>query len=330
MVHWVQGVAVVPDVRRFVQFVLSFTGGVPVWKQGQGKTRGRRWDNTCSSTCGTTFLWIEQEGGFSRVWLSLPGSACERMSVRDSVRLITGLFCHYQLGFTRIDAKIRISASLLSTETAYHYGRERGDIKGCRKVWRIQSPDRLDRDSQTVYFGSYQSDSQTRIYDPFEKHDVIGATDIEAELCDEKAQEFAGMLASLPKGFEDNDAAQIIAAAAIGQITFINRDVSNRAGRCPTYSWWQAIIDLVGGSIKIFVGRHIKTFEKTIAWHKKAVFASLAAIGLAFGDNYLLQYIKREIANVKDKLSPEWLALVEEAKTNGVDFASLVASADFQ
>lgn len=326
MLDWIQGVALVTDVKAFVEFVMSSTGGVPIWKAGQGRFKGRQWQNACDSTCKTQFLWNMTEGGFSRVWFSVPGSACRRMGLRDSVRLIMGLFCRWKAGFTRIDAKVRVSAALLTPQMCYDQAIA-GNITGIRgkeSVSETTSYDSKGRASTTVYLGATGSDCRTRIYDPFVKHGVEGFTDIEAVLCDDKAQALARILSDLPNGFDIQLAAQIIAGAAVGQVSFIDRSSGERASRCPKLPFWQKLVDFCGGALKIRVPAEDKTFAKIFKWLDYQVFPTMAGLGQAFGMPVFFKWLRDKVGEAADRISPELMALVEQAKRDALDFETVV------
>jgi hypothetical protein len=168
--------------------------------------------------------------------------------------------------------------------------------------------------SMTVYFGSSDSDSRTRIYDPREKHKVEGCCDIEAQLNDGKAQEFADILAKLPNGVTSEDVAQIVASTAVGQIKFIDRSSGKRASRCPILIQWEKLLELIGGSLKIYAGRPVKTFEKVRNWFCKQVAPSLSAMCLAFGNDTIVSWLRDELLAGKERISDELMALVNEVK----------------
>lgn len=320
MIHWVQGVTITRDLKPFVKFITDFTRGEVVWKWGQGRFKGRYWDNTVMSTCGAMWLYNKLESGFYRIWFSISGSALERMSLDDSRKLITGLSCHYQVGFTRIDAKIRVPSWLISPAFAWEQG-VKGNFSGVKKLPSETTSFASDGyKSQTVYFGSSDSDSRTRIYDPREKHKVEGCTDIEAQLNDGKAIAFAQIIADLPVTCSSEDFAQIVASAAVGQITFIDRSSGQRAARCPVLAQWAKLLDWIGGSLKIYAGRAVKSFDKVKAWFSKQVAPSLSALGNAFGDDAVFAWVWDELVRAKTRVSPELNALVLEVHNQGQVF----------
>ena len=313
MIHWIQGVCVTQDLKGLTRFVAGMTEGEVAWKPGQGRHKGIYWRNTAESTCGTLFLWNELEGGFCRVWFSVPGSALERISLKDSCRLIMGLNCHYQAGFTRIDAKVRVPSSLMTPEFAWQQ-LEIGNFTGVNTFSETTSYSSDGYKSKTTYIGSSGSDSLTRIYDPREKHKVEGCCDIEAQLNDGKAQSFADMVANLPSGVSADQFAQIVAAAAVGQFKLIDRSSGQRASRCPVLIEWQNLLDLIGGSLKIYAGRPVKTFERVRNWFRRQVAPSLAAMGMAYGNATIFSWLRDELLEAQERISPELLALVTEVK----------------
>lgn len=320
MLHWIQGVCVTQDLKGFVDFVSGMTHGEVAWQYGQGRHKGRYWTNTAVSTCGTMFLWNMLEGGFYRVWFSVNGSALERISLIDSCRLIMGLQCHYQVGFTRIDAKVRVPSWLISPEFAWMQG-EKGNFTGVKnKPSETTSYSSDGYKSMTVYFGSSDSDSRTRIYDPREKHKVEGCCDIEAQLNDGKAQAFADIISNLPNDVVAEDLAQIVASTAVGQLKFIDRSSGQRASRCPVLIQWEKLLELIGGSLKIYAGRPVKTFEKVRNWFCKQVAPSLSAMCLAFGNDTIISWLRDELLAGKERISDELMALVNEVKNGKQSF----------
>lgn len=319
--HWIQGVVTIPSARlkEFVDFCLASSQGVPTYTPGQGRFCGVYWDNTIVSSCKALFLYKPDSlfSGYYRLLFSFTGSWCERLCLRDQVRLIMGLYHHWGANFTRIDVKYRIPSDMIDLKGLYELGRS-GQIKGCRptsiKMDVSPYPDGKG-ESYSVYFGASGSDSRTVFYDPYVKHGVKDACDIETRLFDGKALEFAKNLVEyLPLGFEIEDAARFLAAVAVGQISFIDRQSSKNVTRAKFLPFWQKIVDSASGSLKIWSERIPRTFERSRKWIKKQVLPTIAALMVLSGNHDLFfAELKTEVLRSIPRISSEHLALIEES-----------------
>lgn len=320
--HWIQGVAIVPDLENFVKFCTRFgsSGAAVIWRPGQGQYKGRQWYNSAQSTDGTQFLWNNLDGGMFRVWFSIPGGACERISGREQVRLIVGLRRHFKAGFTRIDVKVRVSKDIISAEECLTHARA-GNYGIVQTHSYTVSLKPNGDESITVYFGASGSDSRTRIYDPEVMHGVQGCTDIEVQLQDDKSNKYADYLCDMfdsddGSSSDDDELALFMASTAVGQMKLVDRKVNDRLDRCPPIPAWERLIDYIGGSIRMIASRPVKTFDKFLSFCKRNVWRTMAAYVEAVGFNDVMNMLRDEISEARFNLTSEHLSLIEEYKIN--------------
>lgn len=322
-IHWVQGVAYVSDYQKFFDFICSSTKGVVTVNLGRSTKKGRIWEHTAYSTCNTKFYFDScDDNGFYRVGFSIPGSACERAGTRNCYRLIRGLRSCYKAKLTRLDLKIRVSDELISLDTVLDAGKDMNFTHFNNPPNNVISRKKLSngdiKEYQTIYFGSLESDCFMRFYDPYICHNVSDSVDIETVFKDDKANSIADCFTKLENGVSDLLIGQLIASLVVGQIKFLDRKSPDgkrrRVSQSPVLDWWQRLLDLIGGAIKITSSRPVKTFERFMRFVTHQTFAGFAAMTLAYGRSYVTQFINDGINNARDTLSGEWLSLVKEHK----------------
>ena len=318
--HWIQGVAIVRDIEDFVRFLTRYkksAAGV-VWNWGVPYCKGRTWANHAVAANGVRFAFAELDGGFWDCWFSVPGSACEAMGVREQAEKITGLVDKYKAGFTRVDCKVRLSNEVAPIEK-FVEAHDKKDFKIAQNQGGVNYSFKPSGEkSYTVYFGSRQSEAMTRVYDPEVLHGVKNATDIEVELKDGKAKEYAKLLTDIwnsgdRPGLPDDELAKFIASVAVGHVDFIDQTTATRRTNCKRWDWWQALLDHLNAfPIRLIAERAVKSFERFWGWCRRSVFRTAAAYAVAVNDmDYVIEQIKREMIAASNKLSKEHYALID-------------------
>ncbi|MGV2623308.1 UNVERIFIED_CONTAM: replication initiation factor domain-containing protein, partial [Halobacillus marinus] len=162
---------------------------------------------------------------------------------------------------------------------------------------------------------------------PYHNHGVIGGTDIEAELKDEKAKEFVNVLADLYQTAVDEKdfsvCEQYVAGCAVGQVDFLDRSTGKRASRCERCSWWQLVLDTVGTPCRVVGAKETTSLINTAAWAVSQVVPALAALKRLTGGENLMSWLSVQINKV-DNLSGGMRQKVNQAKIDGFTFNQVV------
>lgn len=303
---------------QFIELIKGFTSGIPSISE-ESIHCGCKWDNYATFTCGTRFYfnYLDKDNGLIDGLLVVTGNALTRLSMRGGWRLLNCLRLGYNARFTRFDAKVRVPQNLFEYSDL-HEVRETGNYSGFRNPpscnisaeWVAK---RLYK-SETHYFGSRQSDSMTRIYDPFIKHLVLDCYDIEVELKDEKANQAVDILCSLPKGCTDQEIHQCLVDIVLGQIDFIDRDKGDRnLSRCPRLPWWQRVLDFCQSSPKkIKVGKYVPSIERSRKWFERQCAGFVAGYKKHLGSERFWAWFHELIAQKTENLPKHWVALSQE------------------
>ena len=337
-IDWFQGTCLCAreNLKIIIPYLVAFTGGQPIYLPNQGKFMGCYWDNSVKSSCGFMALWKsadprDPDCPIIKLWLSFPGSSLARCS-----RLFEflHLFASSMPGLknpndslfwdfipTRIDVKSRSSSDHLKFQDILD-AVAAGNYSGCgtspKSITLSASGLAGGKFYPTLYMGSPQSDSMTRFYDPFIKHGIEGAIDIEIQLKDSKAIAFLQELQPYQPSDDPDSWLQILAAVSLGQISFIDRLSGDRPSRCDLLPFWHKFLEMVCSSpIKIFPVRPIKTFEKSLKWIEKQVIATFAAIQelWPFEFETWINHQKRHLNQ-----SRELSALIAEATEHKIKF----------
>ena len=335
---WLQGTCLClkENLQIVIPYLLAFTGGQPIYLPDQGRFMGVYWDNTVNSSCGFMALWkspnpTDPECPVIKMWISFPGSSLARCSrlfelLHFFASSMPGLLppsdaILWDFIPTRIDVKSRSSSDHLQFQDILD-AVAAGNFTGCgnspKSITLSASGLAEGKFYPTLYMGSPQSDSMTRFYDPFIKHVIEGAIDIEIQLKDSKAIAFLHDFRNWRSSDDPDHWLQILAAVSLGQISFIDRSSADRPCRCKLLSFWHNFLTMVCSSpIKIFPTRPIKTFEKSLRWIEKQVFPTLHSIQLLWPNQFeeWLEYLLDKL-----RLSPELSSLIFEALEHNISF----------
>ena len=325
--HWIQGVAIVEDIEGFVNYLTRYNryaAGV-VWRWGVPYAKGRTWQNHAVATNGVRFAFSQLDGGFWDCWFSVPGEACEQMSVTEQAQKITGLIDKYKAGLTRVDAKVRLPAVIAPIEN-FVQAHDKNDFKIAQKQGGVNYSFKPNGEkSYTVYFGSRQSESMTRVYDPEVLHGIAGATDIEVELKDAKAKEYGQLLNDLwncgdSPGLPESELAKFISSIATSHVDFINQTTATRRTNCKRWGWWQEVLDYLDTiHIRLIPSKDKSTFDKFWAFCDRNVWKKMAAFAMAIQDSdHVLKMVRQKLIEASNQLNPEHYALIDEYKNTEI------------
>lgn len=321
-VHAIRGVidsAIFSEVLRYVSLA---TKEKFIWNVGANTRNGKIWTSFVSGTAGSK-LWFDEEHVDGSVAFYLTGTACERMGLRNAWRMIIGLKHAFNARFTRIDLKCRVPSSLFTPNKLFALG-QRGQLVGCRKKpSRVQSESKIWRDgcevsgyAYTTYLGSRQSQSYTRVYDPYALHGVKDSTDIEVEFKEEKAESIAEQMFRMPIGIKIKVIAQKIVDLVFGQIDFREkRKASYSLERRERLPQWQAILDAVNATpLKVVCPVMRTSLSRFKKFLERQVLNGLTALCSAYGLGSTLGWLREEVITRKNTLPRGWQSLIEEIR----------------
>jgi len=281
----------VEEFEKFNRFLFNAASQELVLNPDKSFHSGITWRSSGSTLQGSKVGYNISEDGKVHAWYSLPGSFFHELD--GYIQWVILSVMKIQDGFkaTRIDCKVRDFTRTVTPQQAMDYAKK-GHITGV-KTCEIASKfgvDNPDKEETTAYFGSRKSEKFLRVYDAMPVHN-INAIDWELQCRDEKAEAVYNEFVNLPvTGPTDADMiANFIGAVVFGAVDFVDepksfRDLHNiRVSRCHRMKWYQALVDMAGGTIKICCGREPTTIPKKIAWLQKQVMPTISALAHGFG-----------------------------------------------
>ena len=176
----------------------------------------------------------------------------------------------------------------------------------------------------TVYFGSGSSRIQIRMYD--KRKEQMGKKDIdpeklpevwnrvEIEARDERAQAIAAMIA------QDVPAGVVIRGILKYYVRFVVRGTDKKRCRWKTVRWWKKFLDDVEPLRLVEKGEIDATIEKRVAWVKRQVAPSLAAIIKAMDGEMTVIY--DAIKEGMERLKPRDLVMIRQYKETAGDWGT--------
>lgn len=250
--------------------VLALLGNLGSHKEGPGmhwyRAGGLRWED------GAALCWNEN----GDCWLSLNGRSLSRLGDSEVHQRILGDLAKLGVKCTRLDLKADLPPDLLDLGNV-GAAAAAGQVVGFRR-YKHEAPVRDMRSGELEgnahYFGRRGGDGggkYVRFYDKtLESHGLIEANRLEAELSLERAQIVFEDLATCD-GIEEFK--RIISRRLAGIIDFreVNENEDDRhLERRPRLSWWQRIIDALGGATITKVLRTKPQLLDTLAYHLEA------------------------------------------------------------
>lgn len=269
---------------------------------------------------------VGQEDGTSElydVWVELPGKWFVDKPLKHNINTVYYYANKLGARITRCDIRIDMYSEAISIE----------DIEEARKarnfglvrqvmLYETTSSDRLKEDIKGYTFGSRESDQFIRYYDALPVH-KIAARRWESEFKGAKCQLLTKELvrlsdwqheqitnASMQKDEVDFDCiyekvAQELARFALGGIEFIDRNKADKGkDKAEKYrlSWWEEILNKVGGNIRLKTGACLPKVSKTIQFLCR-ISKSLAMVKQALGAKRFLDWFRELLAKGSETMN---------------------------
>lgn len=318
-IHWIRGVFV-GSLDRLIAMVKGSTKSCHEIYYNRAITSGEHYAHQVQFTCGSHVYFnqiSEDDSDLVKAVVELPGHTCERLGGKDTIRAIWGLNSIHTR-FTRLDSKLRVSNKLITLSQIIEAGCSH-NYSGVRNAPVSYISREFDKkgnciEYSTHNFGSRNSSSMTRYYDPYVKHGIKGYVDIESEIKGEKAALFGELINNLPSGCSYQEIALLIASVALGQVDFIERRDKNLK-RCPRLDWWQALIDVVLGGIgllKIPSPVYKPRLERTRSWIERQVLGAMAALKINFGSKRFWAWFNDAMDYKSENLPRHWAMYASE------------------
>ena len=216
--------------------------------------------------------------------LDVPGSACDELTSCD-LTLIIDVFKDLGGKCTRIDTYYDDYDRRITPHEVYDIVKKR-DYSGFRTYSRIErgNLDCLTHDE--IAFGrrgSFGNGKYLRFYDKgLESNGKQDCCRWEVEWTGEKADRVFQTLSATRGDLEVFGT--IIGSLVAGCITFVRRTGDKNISRLETYSWWQEILDILGGKLVIRTSRKKDSLTGKIEWIKRSVAPSMACLKKVFVD----------------------------------------------
>lgn len=285
-IDFLVGVISFSDFKHFVdavEFVCSAFNDEMVWEPGVTVKKGIVFSGSGLSVRKIMCAWNPPtDSQLGHGWLSIPGDALAQADQRDIWRVCLGLRFTWGFRATRIDFAVDDhTKSLFNFQTLVtaiadrNYGRfEYVDIHS--PSYRRAKELAL---GWSIYCGSPQSDKRVVFYDKsVESSGQIDAYRIELRLKDKKADLAFNHFTDLDSGNFETLAPPFIGALVAGAVTFCDRTASNKLSECPILPWWQTIIDVFGGELRLSLPKPRPTLETKTRWILNQVAPTLAVL----------------------------------------------------
>ncbi len=257
------------------------------------------------------------QGRFS---LECPGESLAAMDANDLLFFLEHWAEQFEISVTRIDERwldfewiiTPYDLANLVVEfdpaTKRQTRRDYSGFKCCKPVFEVDG-ERLREAS--VNFGKRGSDgggSYLRGYDKsLESKGKIDAMCWELESSGDKARarfaEILGAIYTCRCHDRVREAAKVIGQHIGGCIDFIRRDAGDKnLSRCPRYEFWEKILERLGGRLRWFGEKVVKTVEKAKGYIERQVVPSLQMLKLAFGEQHFFDWFLNEVLDGEDRL----------------------------
>ena len=306
----------------------SFSGSI---------TRGKKYLHSAIFPSGVIFAYnLPTDIKVGEAWLSIPGSVFDSWDTNYLILLFHFLFEFPELESfrcTRLDLAIDDFSKSVSPAFLYEIA-QKGDFSGFRHSpifsngrWLPPSykfisspsvlPDGTVISSNTLVFGSSQSDKQLIIYDKYlESAGICDSIRFEARFKDGFA---ASRLALLYEKIHDSDSIgffHLIGSMVTGSIDFVVRTGDKNLNRLQRYQFWIDFINHLG-RVKVPAPKPLRTLEDTIIWMFRSWRRTLAILHQVCGFEELFTSLNDLMFVGLDSLSSQHHAIIKNCKLLG-------------
>jgi hypothetical protein len=214
--------------------------------------------------------------------LDCPGSSLDLLSAPD-LQLLLELCNNFEGKCTRIDVYFDDYNRLVTPSEVYEIAKK-DDYSGFRSYGYRERGNSTGVTYEEVSFGrrgSYGNGAYLRFYDKnLESNGKQNCCRWEVEFTQKKAVK---VFKKLTETGGDLDAfATLCGSLVAGCITFVHRTGDKNISRLEQYDWWSAILEVLGGQVRIRVERKKDSVTGKMDWIKRNVSPSLACLKRVF------------------------------------------------
>jgi len=281
-IHWLRISFLKQHLADISQFISKIWGdfkldGFGLWS----------YDSRLAWESGVSLNFDKDEERSKRVHLGMmtldcPGSSLDAMTAPDLQLLVE--YCNAVGGkCTRIDVYFDDYGRLVTPHEVYEVA-EKNDYSGYREYSRKERGRSHEITYDEIAFGrrgSFGNGSYLRCYDKeLESQGQFNCIRWEVEFTQKKADEVFKKIAESCGNLEAF--ATICGSLIGGCITFVHRNGDPNISRLERYAWWEQILQLLGGSLRIRIRREKDSLTGKIEWVTRNVSPSLACLRRVF------------------------------------------------
>jgi len=315
---WLQGTcrfATEQEFRDLIDFVVDSFDDSAVWEPGQPAFMGKTWSNRGNSVRGIRWGWNPPQRSSGQLgcgFLIVPGSVLGCISARQCWRICLGLLNNWDFKATRFDAAVDDYSkslcfdSLIEALRSCNYSRFR--------TWSVIQSNKDDCLGWTIYCGSSQSDSRTRIYDKdVESRGKVKSHRLETQLRNELANQAFREFVSIPSEHFAELGPTFLGSIVTGSIEFVSKQTGDRLARQERLAWWQEFVDMFG-QVRFSAVKPIQTVARKLDWLYHQVAPTLAILRQGLGVSELADMLKVTAYKAVDRLNRQQLAMVSQIR----------------
>lgn len=321
-IDWIQGTFKFWDfknVRRLTDFLGDLLDDEFLFQRdhGFGIKRGEYYAHSVRSLRGIKLgynLPDHSKRIEGKCWLSINGSALGVATAQGTLYIVHELIRRWEIGYTRIDLAIddftRKLLPLKEIEQAVQDGNFYGaEIADTQRQYR----QRKKTHSQTIKFGSAQSQERLVIYDKFvESKGKLNCIRGEARFKGDRAKMVGRMLAAISLDECADTFAPLCGSLVAGVVDFRDRSEGVRRSRSKRLDWWEKFIDAVGIGISLPSTQNKATWESKLEWIRSQVETTLSIIKDVMGNVSFHSFMNQICKDGKERYKSEHEAIVRQ------------------
>lgn len=304
-VHWLRISFKKKHLAHIAKFVSHIWGsfdqdGFGLWS----------YDSRLSWVSGVSLNYDEDEERSGRVHAGLitldcPGSALDEVTAPDLQLFIE--FCESFGGkCTRIDIFFDDYNRIVTPREVFEVA-QKGDYSGFRCWSRRERGDRKSCLHDEIAFGrrgSYGNGAYLRFYDKnLESDGESNCCRWEVEFTQKKADAVFKKLAAC--GGDIDSFVTLCGSLIAGCVTFIHRTGDKNISRLERYAWWSAILEILGGVVRVRIERKKDSVTGKMQWIERNVAPSLACLKRVFvSDKSFFRWLFDTLHDGESRMNP--------------------------
>jgi hypothetical protein len=257
------------------------------------------------------------EGRFS---VECPGESLAAIEPHDLILFLEHWADAFEIRVSRLDERwldfewitspheLAETVAEFDPETKRQTRKDYTGFKHCKPSFQMDGSRLVEASVNFGKRGSFGGGSYLRGYDKsLESGGKIDAMCWELESSGDKARtRFAEILAAaydVPAHDRVAAVAMVIGRHIGGSIDFIRRGEGDKnLSRCPRYEFWEKILERLGGRLRWFGEKVVKTVEKAKGYIQRQAGPSLQMLKQAFGPQKFFDWFLNEVLDGEDRL----------------------------